>query len=380
MFVTTPDPLPDNVLSSIEQSRFDDKRYLGKAVELTILVRRALADGREQLLMPDWAHPDDTNQLRAAQKYSQKEVTHLERKAEHSEDSQVFASLLAYYTLSQTPDPAIAERRRADLITWFVRNEPESELLGTTYAMIDTTGARLSDPAGFVEISALWHAAVAAHPGNAYILDHAVRFLAISDANSALRITQEATGWNSRLRWAGRIYALHSIGATAVDLDTGDIRIDRAAVDADSRRILLSSKSTAEVLSAMWTLYSSQFGDSEFCPDLRAHAQALFPATQATCRSHTLVQTTSTEPELLNKVPPNYPQTARSLRIQGAVKLRALVDQSGKIVDLEFMSGPLAFYQSTREAVMQWTYKPRMQNGEPVKFVTDIVTHYAIQQ
>lgn len=56
VFVTAPDPLPDNVLSSIEQSRFDDKRYLGKVVELTILVRRALTEGREQLLMPDWDH------------------------------------------------------------------------------------------------------------------------------------------------------------------------------------------------------------------------------------------------------------------------------------------------------------------------------------
>ena len=170
VFLNAPDPLPDNVVSSIEQSRFNEKQFLAKNVELTIVVRRALTEGRERLLMPDWAHPDDVNQLRAAQKYSEKEVTRLERKAEHSEDEQTFASLLAYYTLSPAPDSYIAGRRRAELISWFVRNEPESDLLGTTYAMINTKGGRFSDPAAFAKIAAEWQAAVTAHPENPYIL------------------------------------------------------------------------------------------------------------------------------------------------------------------------------------------------------------------
>ncbi|NUQ29499.1 MAG: hypothetical protein HOQ35_13430 [Acidobacteriaceae bacterium] len=378
--VNAPDPLPDNVVASIEQSRFNEKQYLGKVVGLTIVVRRALTEGRERLLMPDWAHPDNINQLRAAQKYSAKEVTRLERKAEYTEDEQIFASLLAYYTLSLAPDPAIASRRRAELISWFVRTEPESDLLGTTYAMINTKGDRLSDPAGFAEIGAQWQAAVTAHPENAYILDHAVRFLAIPDANSALRIINDAKHWNGRLRWAGRIYALRGIGATSVDLDTGSMNLDAAAADASSRRILLSSKSAAEVLSAMWTLDSSAFGDSDFCPELRAHAQALFPATQANCQSNTPAQKALVEPELVNKVPPRYPEAAKSSFIQGNVKFHALVDKTGKIVDLEFMSGPLVFYRSTREAVLQWHYTSKRLNGEPIEFVTDVVVHYSLSR
>ena len=250
VFLNAPDPLPDNVVTSIEQSRFNEKQFLGKSVELTIVVRRALTEGRERLLMPDWAHPDDINQLRAAQKYSEKEVTRLERKAEHSEDRQIFASLLAYYTLSAAPDPAIARRRRAELISWFVRNEPESDLLGATYAMINTKGDRLSDPAGFAQIGAQWQAAVTAHPDNPYILDHAVRFLAIPDSNSALHIVNDAKRWNARMRWAGRLYALRASGVTSLDLDTGNMKVDPTTADASSRRMLLSSTSTAEVLSS----------------------------------------------------------------------------------------------------------------------------------
>src|SRR5690349_3531670 len=104
MFLNAPDPLPDNVVRSIEQSRFNEKQFLGKNLELTIIVRRALTEGRERLLMPDWDHPDNINQLRAAQKYSEKEITRLERKAKLSEDKQIFASLLAYYTLSPAAD------------------------------------------------------------------------------------------------------------------------------------------------------------------------------------------------------------------------------------------------------------------------------------
>lgn len=380
VFVNAPDPLPDNVVTSIEQSRFNEKQFLGKAVQLTIVVRRPLTEGRERLLMPDWVHPDDMNQLRAAQKYSGKEVTRLERRAKHSEDRQTFASLLAYYTLSTDPDPVIARRRRTELISWFVRNEPESDLLGATYAMINTKGDKLSDPAGFAEIAAQWQAAVAAHPENAYILDHAVRFLAVPDSNGALRIVSDAKHWNARMRWAGRIYALRAMGATSVDLDSGIINVAAAAVDATSRSILLSSKSTAEVLSAMWTLYASEFGDSDFCPQLHAHAQTLFPVTQATCRSNTPTPGVFVEPKLVNKVPPRYPVAAKSSRLQGAIKLHALVNKAGKIVDLEFMRGELVFYRPTRDAVLQWHYEPSSRNGEPLEFVTDITVHYTISQ
>jgi hypothetical protein len=244
--------------------------------------------------------------------------------------------------------------------------------------MINTKGDRLSDPAGFAQIRAQWQAAVTAHPENPYILDHAVRFLTIPDSNNALRIVNDAKRWNARMRWAGHLYALRAIGATSVDLDTGNMNIDPAAADASSRRILLSSDSTAEVLSAMWTLYANEFGDSDFCPPLHAHAKALFPATQATCRSNTPAQKAFVEPELVNKVPPHYPEAARSSRIQGATKFHALVNKNGKIVDLEFMRGQLVFYRSTRDAVLQWHYKPRSLNGEPLDFATDIATHYTL--
>jgi hypothetical protein len=205
--------------------------------------------------------------------------------------------------------------------------------------MINTKGDRLSDAVGFAQIAAQWRAAVTAHPDNPYILDHAVRFLAIPDSNSALHIVNDAKRWNARMRWAGRLYALRAVGVTSVDLDTGNVNIDPTAADASSRRILLSSNATAEVLSAMWTLYASEFGDSDFCRQLHAQAQTLFPATQATCRSKTPAQKIFVEPELVNKVPPHYPEAARSSHIQGATKFHALVNKTGKIVDLKFMRG-----------------------------------------
>ena len=147
------------------------------------------------------------------------------------------------------------------------------------------------------------------------------------------------------MRWAGRIYALKAIGATSVDPDTGNINVDPTTADARSRQILLSSTSTEEVLSAMWTLSASEAGDSNFCPQLHEHAQALFSATQATCQANTPAQKVFVNPELVNKVPPHYPEAARSSHIQGATKLHALVNKTGKIVDLEFMRGQLVFYR-----------------------------------
>jgi protein TonB len=76
---------------------------------------------------------------------------------------------------------------------------------------------------------------------------------------------------------------------------------------------------------------------------------------------------------------PTYPPLARAARVQGTVKIQALIARDGSIGNLQVLSGPPLLIAATMEAVKQWRYQPTLLNGEPVEVVTEIVT-FALSQ
>jgi protein TonB len=81
---------------------------------------------------------------------------------------------------------------------------------------------------------------------------------------------------------------------------------------------------------------------------------------------------------LLKQVKPNYPQLARTARIQGAVLLQAEISKSGDIQNLRVISGHPMLIQSALEAVKQWKYRPYFLNGEPVEVETQIQVNFSL--
>jgi periplasmic protein TonB len=81
---------------------------------------------------------------------------------------------------------------------------------------------------------------------------------------------------------------------------------------------------------------------------------------------------------LINKVPPVYPPLAKQARIQGQVKLKAIISTSGTIQQLELISGHPLLVPAAMAAVRQWTYKPTLLNGEPVEVETQVDVNFAL--
>ena len=75
---------------------------------------------------------------------------------------------------------------------------------------------------------------------------------------------------------------------------------------------------------------------------------------------------------LAKKVNPSYPALARQARIQGTVKLTAIIARDGTVQKLEVGSGHPLLVPAALDAVKQWRYKPTLLNGEPVEVVTQI--------
>jgi protein TonB len=77
-------------------------------------------------------------------------------------------------------------------------------------------------------------------------------------------------------------------------------------------------------------------------------------------------------------VSPDYPLLARQMKVQGAVRLQALISREGTIQELQILSGPSILAAAAREAVKQWHFKPYIQNGQPVETQARITVNFTI--
>ena len=81
---------------------------------------------------------------------------------------------------------------------------------------------------------------------------------------------------------------------------------------------------------------------------------------------------------LTRQVRPQYPPLARQARIQGTVKLSAVISKDGTIQKLEVMSGHPLLVPSALAAVKQWRYRPTLLNGEAVEVLTNIDVNFTL--
>ena len=81
---------------------------------------------------------------------------------------------------------------------------------------------------------------------------------------------------------------------------------------------------------------------------------------------------------LINQARPVYPPLARQARIQGTVKLTAIISKDGTIQKLEVLSGHPLLIPAALQAVKEWRYKPTLLNGEPVEVVTQVDVNFTL--
>jgi TonB family protein len=83
---------------------------------------------------------------------------------------------------------------------------------------------------------------------------------------------------------------------------------------------------------------------------------------------------------IISKVMPKYPPSAKKARIQGTVKLHAVINATGHVENVKVVSGPNELEASAVDAVRQWVYKPFLLNGEPVAVETTVTVIYSLQK
>jgi protein TonB len=83
--------------------------------------------------------------------------------------------------------------------------------------------------------------------------------------------------------------------------------------------------------------------------------------------------------QLLSRVEPTYPEDAEHQRIEGVVKLHAIIARDGSIQDIDQMSGPPLLVAAAANAVRQWRYKPTSLDGHPVEATESVTVTFRLQ-
>ena len=97
------------------------------------------------------------------------------------------------------------------------------------------------------------------------------------------------------------------------------------------------------------------------------------PVARSTFRSSTMMQG-----YLIHRVEPGYPPLARAPRIQGQVRLQAIISKQGAIENLQVLTGHPMLVTAAVAAVRQWRYRPYVLNGEPVEVEIEITVNFVL--
>ncbi len=84
-------------------------------------------------------------------------------------------------------------------------------------------------------------------------------------------------------------------------------------------------------------------------------------------------------PTLVRSVTPDYPNSARLARVQGPVRLRAVIDETGAIEDITLLEGNPLLAPAATEAVARWRYRPAMLDGRPVRVWVVVTVHFTLE-
>lgn len=76
---------------------------------------------------------------------------------------------------------------------------------------------------------------------------------------------------------------------------------------------------------------------------------------------------------------PPYPPIAKQIRAQGPVSVQILVDEQGKVISAQAVSGNPMLISAAKEAALRARFTPTLLNGQPVKVQGSIIYNFVLQ-
>jgi protein TonB len=81
----------------------------------------------------------------------------------------------------------------------------------------------------------------------------------------------------------------------------------------------------------------------------------------------------------LKRVEPKYPKEARKARLEGQVKVAIVVDQKGRVIKADALTGDPILQDAAVKAAFKWRFEPTLLYGQPVKVTGTISFNFSLQ-
>jgi protein TonB len=78
--------------------------------------------------------------------------------------------------------------------------------------------------------------------------------------------------------------------------------------------------------------------------------------------------------------PPSYPDAAKRSRVSGSVIVEVVIDEMGKVISAQAISGPMALREVAVQAALKARFSPTKLSGQPVKVSGTISYKFALAQ
>ncbi len=85
-------------------------------------------------------------------------------------------------------------------------------------------------------------------------------------------------------------------------------------------------------------------------------------------------------PMVVKRVEPVYPELARKAGLQSKIVVKALVDKRGQVKRVVPIQGHEIFHEAAVQAIMQWVFKPALQQNEPVAVWVAIPLNFVLKE
>lgn len=84
--------------------------------------------------------------------------------------------------------------------------------------------------------------------------------------------------------------------------------------------------------------------------------------------------------ELIHKVDPAYPKAAIAEKVEGMVKIVAVIGADGNVKNVQPVSGPRLLIPAAMDAIRQWRYSPTLLNGQAIETQRQISVTFRLAQ
>ncbi len=384
--------LPDNVVRALMQWKFKPGRIKGKPVPyslvVTFTIRRSPSEMQFLAFRPasgDFSAVGDT--VTEARRMTESRAREVAKDLKDDANSAALRARLIAYSAEADSDEW--RKLHGDQLAWFVENQPGAAILALPVAMIYPTTPQ--DREAFERVKAIWLEKLAKFPDDFVVLGHATYFLRISDPELAAEILiPYIAKFGNAAVWLGEVYGYSAMGAKKLDKENG-LPIEADPVSAEGfgakvRAALIAMNDARVVLSALTAVNdglrslagANAAGDQkagyeqkdaprvDYCKRLLDHARSLTTEVITRCEDPPIQPgAVITIPKSTNRIPPEYPASGKLRGEHGSVHFRAVIGEDGTVRTLEFLGGRFAFYESARQALLQWKFKGPMRFGVP---------------